>query len=99
MTSSERQPERPPKTLERVERQWTKLGERDPLWAILTEPEKRSGQWNEQEFFETVPSGCFRSRSRIGCGGYALGARRRSNRTSSAKHPFKLWSVSLEARS
>jgi SAM-dependent methyltransferase len=53
MTSSERQPERPPKTLERVERQWTKLGEQDAMWAILTEPEKRSGQWNEEEFFET----------------------------------------------
>jgi SAM-dependent methyltransferase len=53
MTSSERQPDRPPKTLERVERQWTKLGEQDPMWAILTEPEKRSGQWEEKEFFET----------------------------------------------
>ena len=53
MTSSERQPQRLPRTLERVERQWTKLGEEDPMWAILTDREKRSGQWKEEEFFET----------------------------------------------
>ena len=53
MMASEKQSERVPKTLERVQRQWTALGEQDPMWAILTRPEKRSGQWNEAEFFAT----------------------------------------------
>ena len=32
---------------------WTKLGEQDPLWAILTDPEKRDNKWDVKEFFET----------------------------------------------
>lgn len=34
-------------------RHWQRLGERDPLWAVLTEPGKRGGRWDEQEFFAT----------------------------------------------
>jgi len=39
--------------LERVRRQWTTLGEADPLWAILTQPDKRGGAWEHSAFFET----------------------------------------------
>lgn len=31
---------------------WDLLGERDPLWAILTNPGTHGGQWGVEEFFE-----------------------------------------------
>jgi SAM-dependent methyltransferase len=34
-----------------VERTWTKLGREDPLWAILSVPEKKGGRWDEADFF------------------------------------------------
>lgn len=37
--------------LERLRRAWGMLGEDDPLWAILSQPEKRGGGWNPDEFF------------------------------------------------
>jgi len=33
--------------------QWEQLGRTDPLWAILTEPGKRNGGWDEAAFFAT----------------------------------------------
>jgi ubiquinone/menaquinone biosynthesis C-methylase UbiE len=36
-----------------VQRQWTVLGERDPLWAILTEPDKKDHSWDQAAFFQT----------------------------------------------
>jgi SAM-dependent methyltransferase len=33
--------------------QWDQLGRTDPLWAILTDREKRNGRWDEAEFFAT----------------------------------------------
>jgi SAM-dependent methyltransferase len=33
--------------------QWDQLGRTDPLWAILTDPEKRNGGWDEAAFFAT----------------------------------------------
>jgi SAM-dependent methyltransferase len=41
------------KPLERVRQQWNELGERDPLWAILTRPGKQDGGWEPAEFFQT----------------------------------------------
>lgn len=38
-------------SLEEVKRSWTRLGEQDPLWAVLVEPGKRKGGWNIDEFF------------------------------------------------
>jgi SAM-dependent methyltransferase len=32
---------------------WEVLGEVDPMWAILSEEEKRGGKWNATEFFST----------------------------------------------
>jgi SAM-dependent methyltransferase len=32
---------------------WNTYGETDPLWAILTDPEKKNGNWDVAEFFRT----------------------------------------------
>ena len=37
--------------LERLRRVWNELGADDPLWAILSDPAKRGGLWNDAEFF------------------------------------------------
>ena len=39
--------------LSRVRHQWTKLGERDPFWAILSESDKKGGGWDQAAFFQT----------------------------------------------
>jgi SAM-dependent methyltransferase len=39
------------KELERLRATWGALGEDDPLWAILSRPDKRGGHWNADEFF------------------------------------------------
>lgn len=36
---------------EDLKRKWDQLGERDPLWAILTDDSKKGGRWNLDEFF------------------------------------------------
>jgi ubiquinone/menaquinone biosynthesis C-methylase UbiE len=37
--------------LGRHKRTWDKLGEMDPLWFILSEPEGKFGKWDVEEFF------------------------------------------------
>lgn len=37
--------------LERVRRTWQQLGSDDPLWAVLSSPDKRGGRWDIGEFF------------------------------------------------
>lgn len=32
---------------------WNELGKRDPLWAILSNPEKKGNRWQVDEFFRT----------------------------------------------
>ena len=32
-------------------RNWTELGKDDPLWVVLTDPDKKGGKWTEEEFF------------------------------------------------
>ncbi|MCB9798424.1 class I SAM-dependent methyltransferase [Candidatus Nomurabacteria bacterium] len=34
-------------------KEWDKLGEMDPLWAVLSDPTKRFNGWDESEFFVT----------------------------------------------
>ncbi|HZN40685.1 MAG TPA: class I SAM-dependent methyltransferase [Planctomycetota bacterium] len=34
-----------------LQRNWEILGRVDPMWAILTEPDKLGGRWDEGEFF------------------------------------------------
>ena len=39
--------------LENLRQNWTAFGGQDPLWAILSFPEKRGGGWELEEFFAT----------------------------------------------
>ncbi|MEO5625136.1 MAG: class I SAM-dependent methyltransferase [Dokdonella sp.] len=39
--------------LERLRRVWQTLGRDDPLWAVLSHADKRSGRWQREEFFAT----------------------------------------------
>ncbi len=39
--------------LQDVYQVWDHLGRVDPLWAVLTHPEKKGGKWDLEEFFET----------------------------------------------
>lgn len=36
-----------------VQKDWTKLGEDDPLWAVLIKPGTRHGKWDIDEFLRT----------------------------------------------
>ena len=38
-------------SLSKHKRDWNDLGRVDPLWAVLTSPERRYGKWNLEEFF------------------------------------------------
>lgn len=40
-----------PVELKEVQRHWNAFGKIDPLWAIVTQPEKRFGKWKPAEFF------------------------------------------------
>jgi len=37
--------------LERLRHTWDTLGADDPLWAILSDPDKRGGRWDDASFF------------------------------------------------
>lgn len=39
--------------LNELQRNWDELGKEDPLWAILTHPERKGGKWDTEEFFES----------------------------------------------
>jgi len=38
--------------LKDLQKHWDEFGKRDPLWAILTLPEKQNQKWNPAEFFQ-----------------------------------------------
>lgn len=40
-------------SLKALRRQWDRFGRADPLWAVLSLPDKRQGRWDETEFFKT----------------------------------------------
>ena len=40
-------------TLDRQRHDWEQLAEVDPLWAVLTRPDKRGGRWDRDEFLAT----------------------------------------------
>ena len=42
--------------LDELRRHWDRFGADDPLWAILTAPDKRHGRWEIGEFFATGTS-------------------------------------------
>ena len=37
--------------LDELQRNWEEFGRTDPMWAVLTESDKRGGKWDEEEFF------------------------------------------------
>ena len=37
-------------TLDQVRRDWTRLGDAEPLWAVCVDPAKRGGGWDDDEF-------------------------------------------------
>jgi len=39
--------------LKELQRHWHAFGQQDPLWAILTDSQKRGGKWDLDEFFKT----------------------------------------------
>lgn len=39
--------------LRELKKNWHEFGRRDPLWAILAEPDKKNNRWNIDEFFKT----------------------------------------------
>jgi len=39
--------------LNRLQKNWEELAKDDPLWAILTSPEKKGRKWSPEDFFET----------------------------------------------
>lgn len=41
------------KQFDKLRRTWDCLGASDPLWAILTDPQKRGNRWDTKDFFET----------------------------------------------
>jgi SAM-dependent methyltransferase len=47
---------RGPTSLSKHKRDWDDLGRVDPLWAVLTSPERRYGKWNLEEFFASGTS-------------------------------------------
>ncbi len=38
---------------EKLQNTWDGFGKIDPLWAILTQPDKRNNKWDINEFFKT----------------------------------------------
>jgi SAM-dependent methyltransferase len=40
-------------TLDELRSTWEELGRTDPLWAVLTDPERRGGGWDVDEFLAT----------------------------------------------
>ncbi len=40
-------------SVRQMRRHWDALARQDPLWAVLTDPEKKENRWRLDEFFET----------------------------------------------
>jgi ubiquinone/menaquinone biosynthesis C-methylase UbiE len=41
------------KSIERLQSAWEKMAQEDPLWAVLSETDKRRGRWDWEQFLET----------------------------------------------
>lgn len=39
--------------LQRHQQDWDELGKLDPLWAVLSDPARQFGRWDQSEFFRT----------------------------------------------
>ena len=45
-------------TFEWQRQNWEQLAEKDPMWAVLSRPEKRNGHWDKDEFYATGLDEC-----------------------------------------
>jgi SAM-dependent methyltransferase len=41
------------KATDQVRKDWARLGDSDPLWAVLVRPGKKNGGWDERQFLDT----------------------------------------------
>jgi 2-polyprenyl-3-methyl-5-hydroxy-6-metoxy-1,4-benzoquinol methylase len=39
--------------IKQLKKHWNRFGKADPLWAVLTWPDKRGNRWQLDEFFQT----------------------------------------------
>ena len=40
-------------SLKELQAVWTEFGKRDPLWAVLTDPSRKGGKWEVEDFFRS----------------------------------------------
>ena len=52
--------------MDRYRQVWEKLGADDPYWAVLTDPAKADGKWDQAEFFKTGEEEIARVLRRVG---------------------------------
>lgn len=52
--------------LKELQQHWNRFGEEDPLWAILTDEQKKGGRWDPDEFFATGVADIDALMSRVG---------------------------------
>lgn len=61
--------------LDRLKSTWEKLGRVDPRWAVLTDPDRRHGGWDTDEFLATAAAPIAHVRELTAAAGLSLGAR------------------------
>jgi SAM-dependent methyltransferase len=61
--------------VERLKSTWESLGKSDPLWAVLTDPERRNGGWQVDEFLATAAVPIGKVRALLDEAGLSLGDR------------------------
>lgn len=61
--------------VDRLKSTWENLGRVDPLWAVLTDPERRHGGWQVDEFLATGDTPIARVQALLGETGLSLGDR------------------------
>jgi SAM-dependent methyltransferase len=61
--------------VDRLKSTWESLGKADPLWAVLTDPERRHGGWQVDEFLATAVEPVAQVRRLLDEAGLSLGDR------------------------
>ncbi|TDV50894.1 class I SAM-dependent methyltransferase [Actinophytocola oryzae] len=62
-------------TVDRLKSTWEDLGKADPLWAVLTDPERRHGGWDVDEFLATGVEPIAQVKAMLDEAGLSLGDR------------------------
>jgi SAM-dependent methyltransferase len=61
--------------VDRLKSTWENLGKADPLWAVLTDPDRRHGGWQVEEFLATATAPIARVKTLVDEAGLTLGDR------------------------